>query len=146
MTRRAEHWFRAAYEGKAKEIAGAPNGAQEMTLNGQAWHLGTKIAALCERGFSIPAQLAEEGRQALIRAGLSMTNHDPSWPWRAYEIEEKVDDALTAGLGRPIATLPRDLWPDESASASAETSTAPPRARQLRAGGGRWFWHRNAEG
>ena len=127
-SRRAEMWLRKAIEGKAKDVSGAPNGAQERTLNGQAWHLGTKIASLRERGFQIPKELAEEGRRALIGAGLSMTNHDPRWSWLPYEVEEKVNDALQSGLQHPFATLPAELWPDPPSSASgSKTSNIPPR-------------------
>jgi len=123
---RAEMWLRKAIEGKEKEVACAPNGAQEKTLNGQAWHLGTKIASLRGRGFQITTVLAEEGRRPLIEAGLSMTNYDPRWPWLEYEVEAKVDEALEAGLQRPIATLPHDLWPDTPlASALANGKKAP---------------------
>jgi hypothetical protein len=45
-----------------------------------------------------------------------MTNHDPSWPWLGFEVEEKINDALAAGLEHPDAPLPADLWPDSSGS------------------------------
>jgi hypothetical protein len=108
---RAERWLRKAVEGKESDITQAPNGAQEATLNGAAFHLGMKIASLRGRGFSISPVLAEEGRRALIQAGNSMVNHDPLWSWRSWEVEEKVDAALAAGFEQPHAELPADLWP-----------------------------------
>jgi hypothetical protein len=59
MTRRAEEWLRAAVTGKANGIASAPNGQQECTLNGAAFHLGMKIATLRARGFLISPNFAE---------------------------------------------------------------------------------------
>jgi hypothetical protein len=123
---RAEAYLRAAIEGKEEDIRAAPNGAQERTLNGAAWHLGAKIATFRSRGFTVAPTLAEEARRSLIEAGQGMPSHDPAWPWRRGEVIEKVDDAIAAGLESPTASLPADMWPQSSRD--PRPGAAPPNA------------------
>jgi Bifunctional DNA primase/polymerase, N-terminal len=85
----------AALEGAVRAIVGAPAGEQETTLNGEAFSIGTLAGA-----GSIPPELA---RRALIFAAQRIRDYDARRPWRAIEIERKINHAFDAGLRQPRA-------------------------------------------
>jgi hypothetical protein len=83
----------AAIDNAARRIINAPRDQQEVTLNTECFSLGT----LCGAGGA-PAAFA---RRVLIWAAHQMPNHDPHHPWRAAEIEAKVNRAFDQGLRQP---------------------------------------------
>jgi len=83
----------AALDAAAKHIIGAPAGAQETTLNGEAFSIG-QLAG----GGVIPAGPALDG---LLWAARRMPSLDPRRPWSPAEIEKKVKAAFTDGLREP---------------------------------------------
>jgi putative DNA primase/helicase len=90
---RLSRYCEAALRGAYKRIVRAPNGAQEGTLNSEAYCLGTLVA-----GEGMPPALAI---QVLERAAADMPNYDRSRPWTAKDLQRKVTDAFTAGLRHP---------------------------------------------
>jgi putative DNA primase/helicase len=74
-------------------IVAAPAGEQELTIVREAFSLGTLAGA-----GGIPRDFA---RRALQAAAGRVRDHDPRRPWRAREIEIKVNRAFDAGLDRP---------------------------------------------
>jgi hypothetical protein len=83
----------SALESACRRIVNAPAGAQERTLNAEAFAIGTLAGA-----GGIPLDFA---RRALIWAGCQMKAHDPRRPWRTDEIAEKVARALADGQRHP---------------------------------------------
>lgn len=83
----------AAVDSAARRIIGAPSGQQETTLNAKSFAIGTLAGA-----GAIPAAFA---LQALIWAAHQMPNHDPRRPWRAGELEVRVERAFAQGLRHP---------------------------------------------
>jgi hypothetical protein len=73
----------------------APNGAQEATLNSEAFAIGTLAGA-----GAIPARFA---RDVLLWAARQVPSYDPRRPWHPRELEAKVERAFAAGLRRPRA-------------------------------------------
>ena len=73
----------------AKRIVTAEPGRQECTLNDESYRVGTLVG----RG-EIDFRQAFE---ALVTAGLKMTNDPAKKPWTRREIEKKVDRALRKG-------------------------------------------------
>jgi hypothetical protein len=82
-----------ALDNACRAIIGAPDGAQETTLNGEVFAIGTLAGA-----GAIPSNFA---RRALIWAARRMPDYDPSHPWRAAEIERKVNHAFDDGMRSP---------------------------------------------
>jgi hypothetical protein len=102
--RKSEHpvWRRSValprYAGVALDnavhrIFTASAGTQELTLNRESYGIGR----LAGSGV-VPAGLALD---ALLLAARSMPAHDMRHPWRATEVERKVQAAFTDGLRRP---------------------------------------------
>lgn len=83
----------AALDQACRAIIGAPAGEQESTLNGECFSIGTLAGA-----GGIPAEFA---RKALCWAARQVRDYDPRDPWRAQEIEHKVDRAFDDGLAQP---------------------------------------------
>lgn len=89
MSRYAE----AALDRACRAIIAAAAGSQERTVNSEAFAIGTLAGA-----GGIPAGPA---REALRWAALKMPSCDPRRPWRAKDLEDKVDRAFAAGLDHP---------------------------------------------
>jgi putative DNA primase/helicase len=83
----------AALDQACRNILAAPAGQQEATLNGECFAIGTLAGA-----GAIPVDFA---RRVLIWAGRRIPDQDPRRPWRAREIEAKVDRTFAHGLRRP---------------------------------------------
>jgi hypothetical protein len=83
----------AALDHACRAIIAAPAGEQEVTLNGEAFSLGT-LAGM--RG--IPADLA---RRVLVWAAQQIRSYDPGRPWRPNDLEDKVNRAFDAGQRHP---------------------------------------------
>jgi hypothetical protein len=83
----------AAINNACEAIVRAGAGQQEMTLNTEAFSIGTLAAA-----GGVPADIA---LRALLRAAGSMPDHDLKWPWRSEEIDFKVRRAFADGLRHP---------------------------------------------
>jgi hypothetical protein len=83
----------AALHGACRHIIEAPAGEQETTLNNEAFAIGTLAGA-----GGIPSDFA---RRALIWAARQMPDYDHRHPWRAAEIERKVNRAFEDGMRHP---------------------------------------------
>jgi hypothetical protein len=79
--------------GAYKRIVEASSGAQEATLNGEAFGLATLVA-----GWGMPPDLA---LNVLHRAAQKMPSYERHRPWRAKVLERKMTDAFAAGLRSP---------------------------------------------
>lgn len=91
MSRYAE----IALDRACRAIIAAPAGSQERTLNSEVFAIGTLAGA---GGISVgPA------RQALRWAALKMPSYDSRRPWRAKDLEDKVDRAFDTGRQHPRA-------------------------------------------
>lgn len=86
----------AALDGACRRILSAAPGAQEPTLNGEAFAIGTLAGA-----GSIPPDFA---RRALTWAARQIPTYDQRRPWRAAEIERKVERAFNDGMRHPRGT------------------------------------------
>jgi putative DNA primase/helicase len=86
----------AALDGACRSIIGAPAGEQETTLNTECFAIGTLAGA-----GAIPTDFALE---ALIWAARQIPDYDHQHPWRAHQIERKVEHAFEAGLRHPRET------------------------------------------
>lgn len=82
-----------ALDAATAAISQAGAGAQEVSLNRAAFGIGQLVG-----GGVIPAALAQD---ALVLAARSMPAFDHRRPWRAREIELKVQAALLAGMREP---------------------------------------------
>jgi putative DNA primase/helicase len=83
----------AALDCAVKRIVEAPAGRQEVTLNREAYAIGQ----LASSGY-IPPGLALE---AMLWAAHRVPCFDRRRPWRAAELERKVEAAFSDGLLRP---------------------------------------------
>jgi hypothetical protein len=83
----------AALDGACRRILAASDGEQEQTVNGEVFSIGTLAGA-----GAIPSEFA---RRTLQRAARWMPDYDPSHPWRAAEIERKVNHAFDDGMRSP---------------------------------------------
>lgn len=83
----------AALDSACRRIIAAPSGTQEATLNAECFSIGTLAGA-----GAIPPDFA---RRTLIWAAHRMLDHDPRRPWRAREIEAKVNRAFDDGMWHP---------------------------------------------
>lgn len=95
----AARYVAGAIAGIAEEIARAVPGCQEATLNGASFRAGRLHAAA---PFLPPEEIVE----ALVAAGLAMTNQPGRRPWRRAEIERIVRRALDDGRQAGPARLP----------------------------------------
>jgi hypothetical protein len=78
-----------------KCITSAPAGAQEATLNREAYSIGQLAGA-----GEVPTKLA---REALTWAGQQMPSYNSRWPWHPFDICQKVEKAFSAGMNHPRA-------------------------------------------
>jgi putative DNA primase/helicase len=83
----------AALDAACRAIIYAPDGAQETTLNAEAFAIGTLVGA-----GAIPSDFA---RRALQWAARQMTDFNHRRPWRAAEIGRKVNRAFDDGMRSP---------------------------------------------
>jgi putative DNA primase/helicase len=83
----------AALDSACRAIIAAPNGEQEATLNAEVFSIGTLVGA-------IPESFA---RRALLWAADQIPNFDQRRPWRAPELQRKVNSAFDAGMRHPRA-------------------------------------------
>jgi putative DNA primase/helicase len=82
-----------ALDSACRCIIEAPDGQQEQTLNGESFAIGTLAGA-----NAIPADFA---LRALIWASRKIRDYDHRRPWRAAEIEAKVNRAFHDGTRQP---------------------------------------------
>jgi hypothetical protein len=85
-----------ALDAAARAIGSAPPGQQEITLNAEAFSIGTLAGA-----GAIPVDFA---RKVLIWAARQMRDYDPTRPWRLGEIEFKVNRSFNDGMRHPRRT------------------------------------------
>jgi hypothetical protein len=83
----------AALDSACRKILAAPPGEQEVTLHAECFSIGTLAGA-----GGVPEGFA---RRVLIWAARQIPDHDPRRPWRAAEIERKVDRAFDGGMSHP---------------------------------------------
>jgi hypothetical protein len=83
----------AALDSACRRIIGAPPGEQESVLNAEPFAIGTLAGA-----GAIPADFA---LRVLKWAAHRIPDYDSRRPWRAAEIERKVERAFGEGLRRP---------------------------------------------
>lgn len=83
----------AALQSEASAIRRAINGQQEITLNTAGLRIGALVAGgeLC----------FETARTELVRAGMSMPNHDHRHIWTLDAVVAKVDRAMADGAAHP---------------------------------------------
>ena len=86
----------AALDSACRRIITASDGEQEPTLNAESFGIGTLAGAA-----AIPADFA---RLALIWAARQVRDFDHGRPWRAAELENKVNRAFEDGLHHPRQT------------------------------------------
>jgi hypothetical protein len=79
---------RVSLERICQDIALAPDGAQEITLNSGALRIGRLI-----RDRELPPSAAKQ----VIAAGMAMTNYDLRRPWSFGQVKAKVDRAIGDG-------------------------------------------------
>jgi Bifunctional DNA primase/polymerase, N-terminal len=83
----------AALDSACRHIMSAQAGEQEVTMHRECFSIGTLAGA-----GAIPTNLT---RRTLIWAAHQMPDHDPRRPWRAHEIEAKVNRAFDEGMRHP---------------------------------------------
>jgi hypothetical protein len=83
----------AAIDAACRNIIGAPNGEQEITLVREAFSIGTLAGA-----GGAPETFS---RDALHWAAHKVPSYDARRPWRPDELIVKIDRAFDAGLCRP---------------------------------------------
>lgn len=89
----APNYSKAALDAAARRIAGASIGTQDHTLNSECYAIGQLVA-----GGAMPRAFAAD---VLERAGMMMTNGDPSRPWTVSTIREKVRRAFNDAKAAP---------------------------------------------
>jgi putative DNA primase/helicase len=82
-----------ALRNACESIIKAPAGAQETTLNKEAFAIGSLVA-----GHGMPPGLALD---VLMAAANRMPTFDVRRPWRQWELDRKVIDSFAAGLRHP---------------------------------------------
>ena len=80
----------AALDNACRRIIAAPSGEQEITVNREAFAIGTLAGA-----GAIPLDFA---RKVLVWAARQIPNYDSRRPWRATEIDRKIERAFSDGL------------------------------------------------
>jgi hypothetical protein len=83
----------AALDLACRAILAAPDGQQEVTLNKEAFSVGTLTAS-----GALPPEFAE---RVLLWCAFQIPDYDPVRPWRKEEIERKVRRAFGDGMARP---------------------------------------------
>jgi hypothetical protein len=82
-----------ALDSACRLIGSAAAGQQELTLNAEAFAIGTLAGAK-----GIPADFA---LRALKWAARNMSSHDAARPWRPAELDRKVERAFRDGMAHP---------------------------------------------
>jgi hypothetical protein len=82
-----------ALDRACRAIIVAPCGEQETTLHNESFAIGTLAAA-----GGVPVEIA---RRALLNAARRLKDYDQSRPWRAVELDRKVDRSFAAGMQHP---------------------------------------------
>jgi Bifunctional DNA primase/polymerase, N-terminal len=131
-TTREVEYARAALEGAAHDLSGAPIGSRNEALNAAAYHLGRMVA----RGWIDHASVVIALKGAAISAGLD-----------AEEVEKTLASGITAGLSnpaedlldhperrRPVGQAQRRSWPEASKTPNSPKTPTPetPRIRLVR--------------
>jgi hypothetical protein len=80
----------AALDNACRRIIASPPGEQEITVNREAFAIGTLAGA-----GAIPLNFA---RKVLVWAARQIPNYDSRRPWRASEIDRKIERAFSDGL------------------------------------------------
>lgn len=93
-------YAQAALDHACREVAFAPVGTQDHTLNREAYTIGRLVAA----GY-MPGNAALTG---LEQAAMQMTNGDARRPWRKAEVREKLARAFADASRRPREPLDLD--------------------------------------
>lgn len=88
-----DRYGEAAIEAACSAIVRAGPGQQELTLNSEAFSIGSLAGA-----GAVPADIA---LHALLKAANAMPDFDPRWPWRPEEITCKVKRAFADGMRHP---------------------------------------------
>src|SRR5262249_19890833 len=83
----------AAIDAACRNIIGAANGEQEITLVKEAFSIGTLVGA-----GAAPAAFA---RDTLHWAAHRVPSYDSRRPWRIDQLIAKIDRAFDAGASRP---------------------------------------------
>jgi putative DNA primase/helicase len=83
----------AALDAACRRIIVAPDGEQEQTLNAECFAIGSLAGV-----NAIPPEFA---RRALQWAARQIPDYDHRHPWRAAEIENKINRAFADGMRRP---------------------------------------------
>ena len=83
----------SALDRACSAISGAANGAQEATLNREAFSIGQLAGAgMLDQATAI---------NRITSAALSMPSYDSRWPWRPHALIDKVRRSFEQGLQRP---------------------------------------------
>lgn len=82
-----------ALDRACRTIIAAPYGEQETTLHTECFAIGTLAGA-----GGVPVEIA---RRALHNAARKLRDYDRHRPWRAAELENKVDRSFSLGMQRP---------------------------------------------
>jgi hypothetical protein len=85
----------SALDAACRNILAAPAGEQEATINSEAFSIGTLAGA-----NAIPGDFA---RRALVWAAHQIRDYDPQRPWRAFDLDHKVNRAFDDWLCHPRA-------------------------------------------
>ena len=88
----ADGYVKAMLDRACREIAEAPDGQQNATLNGTAYNVGRTAA---RRNLAAAPLIF-----ALVEAEMQMRNFRPNDPWRREDVERKVHCGFDAGLAR----------------------------------------------
>jgi hypothetical protein len=83
----------AALKSALTRIIAAPDGSQEVTLNREAYSLGTLVA-----NGELSRSEVENG---LLTTAEQLVSYDPTSPWRREEVKRKMLRALAAGMRHP---------------------------------------------
>jgi hypothetical protein len=83
----------AALDNACRRIIAAPAGGQERTLNAECFAIGTLAAA--------GAISADFARRVLIWTAHRVPDFDRARPWRAGELQRKVERAFADGVRHP---------------------------------------------
>jgi hypothetical protein len=89
----AVSYGRAALKSALTRITAAPDGSQEVTINREAYSLGTLIA----NGELSRSEVEND----LLTIGDQLVSYDPTSPWRPEEVKRKMLRALAAGTRHP---------------------------------------------
>jgi hypothetical protein len=82
-----------ALDRACRAIINAPRGTQAVTLNAEVFRIGMLTGA-----GAIPSNLA---RRALLWAARQIPSYDHQRPWRAHDLDAKVNHAFDDGMRQP---------------------------------------------